>query len=181
MFACEHENVQPDLVCVAKGITGGYLPLAATFATQQIFDAFLGEPHEGKTFYHGHTYTGNPLACAAAVASLDLFERYDLVNQVASKSDELAKMLGPLRVLPHVGDIRQKGFMVGIELVADKASRTSFDPKRRLGAEVCMRIQKHGVILRPLGDVIVLMPPLAMRVDDLQRIVSALKSELQAL
>jgi adenosylmethionine-8-amino-7-oxononanoate aminotransferase len=168
-------------MCVAKGITGGYLPLAATFATQQIFDAFLGEPHEGKTFYHGHTYTGNPLACAAALASLDLFERNDLVNQVARKSEQFATMLAPLRDLPHIADIRQKGYMVGIELVADKASRKPFDPKRRIGAEVCMRVRTHGVIIRPLGDVIVLMPPLAMDVEDLGKIVRAVGAEVRQL
>jgi adenosylmethionine-8-amino-7-oxononanoate aminotransferase len=178
MFACEHENVQPDLMCVAKGITGGYLPLAATFATQRIFDAFLGEPSEGKTFFHGHTYTGNPLACAAAIASLDLFERNDLVADVARKSVSLASMLDGLRDFPHVGDVRQKGFMVGIELVEDRETRRSFDPKRRIGADVCKRLRRRGVILRPLGDVIVIMPPPAMGLDDLGRIVDALKVEL---
>jgi adenosylmethionine-8-amino-7-oxononanoate aminotransferase len=181
MFACEHENVSPDLMCVAKGITGGYLPLAATLATQKIFDTFLGEPWEGRTFFHGHTYTGNPLACAAALASLDLFKRDNLIQQVEQKSRQLAHMLDELRELPHVGDIRQKGFMVGIELVADKATQRPFDPKRRLGAEVCARIRRHGVILRPLGDVLVLMPPLAMEMDDLRRIVNAVKEEVARL
>jgi adenosylmethionine-8-amino-7-oxononanoate aminotransferase len=178
MFACEHEGVEPDLMCVAKGISGGYLPLAATFATQRIFDAFLGEPWEGRTFFHGHTYTGNPLACAAALASLDLFERNDLVRDVGRKSELLGDMLAPLRDHPHVGDVRQKGLMVGIELVADKATRQPFDPKRRVGADVCTRVRKHGVIVRPLGDVVVLMPPLAMGVDDLQRLVDAVRAEL---
>jgi adenosylmethionine-8-amino-7-oxononanoate aminotransferase len=181
MFACEHEAVEPDVMCVGKGITGGYLPLAATFATRQIFDAFLGEPWEGKTFYHGHTYTGNPLACAAALASLDLFEKNELVAAVARKARELATLLEPLRGLRHVGDVRQKGFMVGIELVADKATRRPFDPKRRVGAEVCSNIRKHGVILRPLGDVIVLMPPLAMELGDLKQIMAAVATEVKAL
>ena len=181
LFACEHENVSPDLMCVGKGITGGYLPLAATLATQQIFDAFLGEPWEGKTFFHGHTYTGNPLACAAAVASLDLFEKTRLVDSVQRKSERLARMLDELRPLPHVGDIRQKGFMVGIELVAVKRSKEPFDPRRREGAAVCARIRKHGVILRPLDDVIVLMPPLAMEIDDLNRIVTALTEEIAGI
>ena len=180
MFACEHEDVSPDLMCVAKGITGGYLPLAATLATQKIFDAFLGEPWEGKTFFHGHTYTGNPLACAAALASLDLFEKNDLVRAVQRKSEALAGMLEPLTLLPHVGQIRQRGFMVGIELVADKASRQPFDPRRRIGAAVCQKIRRHGVLLRPLGDVVVLMPPLAMEIDDLRRIVEAVRLELSA-
>ena len=178
MFACQHEDVSPDLMCVAKGITGGYLPLAATFATQRIFDAFLGEPWENKTFYHGHTYTGNPLACAAALASLDLFERNRLLESVTEKSLALARMLDELRPLPHVGDIRQQGFMIGIELVEDKRTKKTFDPKRRVGASVCNNVRKHGVILRPLGDVIVLMPPLAMGVDDLRRIVEAVKTEV---
>ena len=178
MFACEHEGVRPDLMCVAKGITGGYLPLAATFATQQIFDAFLGEPWEGRTFFHGHTYTGNPLACAAALASLDLFKKTDLVAAVRRKAAALAEMLAPLRELPHVGDVRQKGFMVGIELVKDRATREPFDPRRRVGAAVCTAVRKHGVILRPLGDVVVLMPPLAMGLDDLKTIVAAVKAEV---
>lgn len=174
MFACQHERVSPDLMCLGKGITGGYLPLAATLASQKIFDAFLGEPHEGKTFFHGHTYTGNPLACAAALASLDLFERNDLVCEVQRKSIELSKLLDKLRQLHHVKEIRQKGFMVGIEL-------TGFDPKRRIGAEVCMKIRKRGVILRPLGDIVVLMPPLAMGLDDLRMIVDAVAAEIREL
>jgi len=181
MFACEHEGVSPDLMCVAKGITGGYLPLAATFATQKIFDAFLGEPCEGKTFFHGHTYTGNPLACAAALASLDLFEKNDVLAAVRRKSQALAAMLAPLADLPHVGDVRQKGLMVGIELVADKTTKQPFDPKRRLGAAVCARVRRHGVIIRPLGDVLVLMPPLAMPVEDLQTIVNAVRKEISAI
>ncbi len=181
MFACEHENVEPDLMCVAKGITGGYLPLAATFATQKIFDAFLGEPWEGKTFYHGHTYTGNPLACAAALASLELFKKHDLMSVVGRRSAELAQMLEPLHAMPHVGDIRQKGLMVGIELVSDKQTRAPFDPKRRIGAAVCARIRERGIILRPLGDVVVMMPPLAMGTHNLQWIVDAVIAEVSAM
>jgi adenosylmethionine-8-amino-7-oxononanoate aminotransferase len=181
MFACEHEGVEPDLMCAAKGITGGYLPLAATFASQRIFDAFLGEPWEGRTFFHGHTYTGNPLACAAALASLDLFERNDLLNHVRTTATKLATMLDTLRDLPHVGDIRQLGFMVGIELIADKQSKRPFDSRRRVGAEVCTAVRKHGVIIRPLGDVIVLMPPPAMQEEDLRWIVEAVKIEVSRL
>jgi adenosylmethionine-8-amino-7-oxononanoate aminotransferase len=179
MFACTHENVQPDLMCAAKGITGGYLPLAATFATQKIYGAFLGEPWEGKTFFHGHTYTGNPLACAAALASLDLFDKGDLVRQVQIKSQALAELLEPLRELPHVGDVRQKGFMVGIELVADKSKRKRFDPNKRTGAAVCKRLRDHGIILRPLGDVIVMMPPLAMEEMHLRTIVESIQHVLR--
>jgi len=181
MFAVEHEDVQPDLMCVAKGISAGYLPLAATFATQQIFDAFLGQPSENKTFFHGHTYTGNPLACAAAIASLDLFEKNNLLQQVQQKSVQLAQLLEPLKTLPHVGDIRQKGFMVGIELVEDRSTGRRFDSSRRIGHLVCNRLRSRGVILRPLGDVIVLMPPLAMGISDIARIVEALQQELVRL
>jgi adenosylmethionine-8-amino-7-oxononanoate aminotransferase len=181
MFACEHEGVEPDLMCVAKGITGGYLPLAATFATQQIFDAFLGEPWEGRTFFHGHTYTGNPLACAAALASLDLFERNDLVAAVANKAELLRQMLDGLKDFPHVGDIRQRGLMAGVELVSNRETRGGFDARKRVGAAVCARLRRHGVILRPLGDVIVLMPPPAMGLDDLEIIVTALQAELACL
>jgi adenosylmethionine-8-amino-7-oxononanoate aminotransferase len=181
MFACEHESVEPDLMCVAKGITGGYLPLAATLSSQRIFDAFLGDPWEGRTFFHGHTYTGNPLACAAALASLRLFETNQLVQKVDSQSAELAAMLEKLRPLPHIGDIRQKGFMVGIEVVEDKAERTPFSPKRRIGAEICDRLRGRGIILRPLGDIVVLMPPLVMSMADLRTIVDALHAEISAL
>jgi adenosylmethionine-8-amino-7-oxononanoate aminotransferase len=181
MFACAHEGVSPDLMCVGKGISGGYLPLAATFATERIFEAFLGQPWEAKTFFHGHTYTGNPLACAAAIASLELFEKNELLAQVRTNSKKLAEMLEPLKLMPHVGEVRQKGLMVGIELVADRASRKAFDPRRRVGAAVCAAIRKRGVILRPLGDVIVIMPPLAMGPDDLKTIVDAVTAELTPL
>ena len=174
MFACEHESVQPDLMCVAKGITGGYLPLAATFATQRIYDTFLGDPSERKTFFHGHTYTGNPLACAAALASLELFETNRLLDAVRERAEQLAGWLAPLRELSVVGDIRQQGLMVGVELVADKATRRPFESKRRMGAAVCKAVREHGVILRPLGDVIVIMPPLAMGAEDLSLIVTKL-------
>jgi adenosylmethionine-8-amino-7-oxononanoate transaminase len=181
MFAVEHEDVKPDLMCVAKGISGGYLPLAATFATQQIFDAFLCHPRENKTFFHGHTYTGNPLACAAAIASLDLFEKNNLLESVQTKSQQLSQLLEPLKAFSHVGDIRQKGFMVGIELVENKSTRQCFDPSRRIGHLVCNRLRQRGIVLRPLGDVVVLMPPLAMPIDDIQTIVTAVHQELARL
>ena len=176
MFACEHEAVEPDLMCTAKGISGGYLPLAATFASQRIFDAFLGEPWEGKSFFHGHTYTGNPLACAAALASLDLFEKNQLVARVTDSS--LPRLLEPLRELPTVGEVRQKGFMVGIELVADRTTRQPFDPRKRIGAVICARLRKRGVIIRPLADVLVLMPPLAISETQLQTLVNAVFAEI---
>ena len=182
MFACEHEDVEPDLMCVAKGITGGYLPLAATFATQKIFDAFLGEPWEGKTFFHGHTYTGNPLACAAALASLDLFEKHDLVDSVAAKIGTACTdarnsfAASPRRRHPAEGIYGRH--RVGGGQRIDEAVRSASSRSARKSAQ---RIRRHGVILRPLGDVIVLMPPLAMELDDLKRIVAAVAEEVRRI
>lgn len=181
MFACEHEGVRPDLMTVGKGLTGGYLPLAATLTTGKIYDAFLGEPWSGRTFFHGHTFTGNPLACAAALASIDLFATNDVLGNVAARSVELAAMLGRLSSHRHVGDVRQRGLMVGIELVADKPTKRPFDPRARVGAALCARVRRHGVILRPLGDVIAIVPPLAIDAGRLRRIVEAIAIELDAI
>ncbi|MCL4503117.1 MAG: adenosylmethionine--8-amino-7-oxononanoate transaminase [Deltaproteobacteria bacterium] len=168
MFACEHEQVSPDLMCLAKGITGGYLPLAATLATDEIYDAFLGEFEEFKTFFHGHTYTGNPLAAAAGLASLDIFEQDRVIEGLAPKLELLTELLACMADRPHVGDIRQRGLMVGIELVQDKESREPFPVARRTGHRVILAARKLGAILRPLGDVIVLMPPLSITLEQLE-------------
>ncbi|MEN6306598.1 MAG: adenosylmethionine--8-amino-7-oxononanoate transaminase [Anaerohalosphaeraceae bacterium] len=162
MFACEHEDVRPDLICVAKGISGGYLPLAATLTTQAIFDAFLGRVEDFKTFYHGHTYTGNALACAAGLASLDLFEKNHVLKKMPEKTDLIFFALEDIRALPFVGDVRQCGMMVGIELVKNKDTKESFEYKQTVGARLCAAMRPKGVLLRPLGDVIVLMPAPAM-------------------
>ncbi len=158
MFACEQEEVEPDLLCLGKGLTGGYLPVAATLTTDEIFDAFLGDPVEGRTFFHGHTYTGNPLGCAAAIASLELFDRHQVLANVNENTEHLRRRLETLAGHPHVGDIRQKGVMVGIELVRDRETGEPYDPALRMGHRVTLAARKRGVILRPLGDVIVLMP-----------------------
>jgi adenosylmethionine-8-amino-7-oxononanoate aminotransferase len=181
MFACEHERVTADLMCIGKGLTGGYLPLAATLATQKVFEAFLGAPHEGHTFFHGHTFTGNALACAAAIASIELMEQKDLVARVAHNAIELSKLLTRLADLPRVGEIRQKGYMVGVELVASRDPWRPFDPKQRVGAQICRRLRDRGVLLRPLGDTIVLFPPLVIEVDQLRQIVDAVYQEVAAL
>ncbi|QDU38251.1 L-Lysine-8-amino-7-oxononanoate aminotransferase [Maioricimonas rarisocia] len=162
MFACEQEDVRPDLMCLAKGITGGYLPLAATLATDEIYDAFLADPAEGKTFYHGHTYTGNPLACAAALASLDLFEKNDVLSNVHRNEQILSECLAGLRNHPHVAEVRQKGIMIGIELVADRETLEPFPAERRTGHRVTLAARGRDTIVRPLGDVVVLMPAPAM-------------------
>jgi adenosylmethionine-8-amino-7-oxononanoate aminotransferase len=162
MFAVEHEGVVPDLMTVAKGITGGYLPLAATLTTERVFESFLG-PHDAqKTFFHGHTYTGNPLACAAAVASMRLFRDRKIVEGLPAKAAALTRALAPAQAMAHVGELRQRGLMVGIELVKDRATREEYASGLRAGHRVCMEARKKGAILRPLGNVVVLMPPLAM-------------------
>jgi adenosylmethionine-8-amino-7-oxononanoate aminotransferase len=165
MFACEQEGVAPDLMCVAKGITGGYMPLAATFTTERIYEGFLGGHEEYRTFFHGHTYTGNPLACAAAIATLDVFEEERTIEALGPKIELLTRLLEPIAQLPCVGEIRQRGFMVGIEL-------EGFDAAKRTGHEVTLEARKRGAIIRPLGDVIVLMPPLAIEEAELERLVA---------
>jgi len=173
LFACEHENVAPDIMTLGKGLTGGYLPVAATLTTQELFDAFLGPPNEHKTFYHGHTFTGNALGCAAAVASIDLIFESKLLDSLDAKVELIRSKLAPLVEHPNVGDVRQAGMMVGIELVADKSAKRPFEPALRTGAEVCFRARRRGVLIRPLGDVVVLMPAPAMDAETLGRLLDA--------
>ncbi|MBW3541042.1 MAG: adenosylmethionine--8-amino-7-oxononanoate transaminase [Planctomycetes bacterium] len=162
MFACDEERVVPDLLCLAKGLSGGYLPLAATLATDRVFEAFLGEPAAGRTFFHGHTYTGNPLACAAAVASLELFAKNRVLDNVRANAEIIRRELAVLGDHPHVAEVRQRGIMVGIELVRDRPTLEPFSPDRRAGHRVALAARRRGVIIRPLGDVVVLMPAPAM-------------------
>ena len=171
-FACEQEGVTPDILVAGKGLTGGYLPLAVTMTTRAIFDAFLGEAAAGRTFFHGHTYTGNPLACAAALANLDLMAKRDTLVGVRERSEVLAEELAPLAGHPHVGDIRRRGLMVGIELVADRPSRAPYDAGETMGARVAAAAREAGAVIRPLGDVVVLMPPLAIPIPELRRLAS---------
>ncbi len=170
MFACQHENVSPDLMCLAKGITGGYLPLAATLATDDIYRAFLGDFQEFKAFFHGHTYTGNPLAAAVGLASLDIFQNDRVLEGLAPKIELLSRRLAEMADHPHVGDVRQRGLMVGIELVQDKATREPFPVARRTGHRVILEARQLGAILRPLGDTIVLMPPLCITHEELEEL-----------
>jgi adenosylmethionine-8-amino-7-oxononanoate aminotransferase len=170
MFACEHENVTPDLLCLAKGITGGYLPLAATLATDEVYRAFLGKFEDFKTFFHGHTYTGNPLGAAVGLASLDIFVKDRVLESLPPKIELLTTRLQEMAGHPHVGDIRQRGLMAGLELVADKATREPFPVQRRTGHQVILAARQLGAILRPLGDVIVLMPPLSITPEELNHL-----------
>jgi adenosylmethionine-8-amino-7-oxononanoate aminotransferase len=165
MFACEHEDVSPDLMCVAKGITGGYLPLAATLATERIYEGFLGRHEDFRTFFHGHTYTGNPLACAAALATLRLFEQERTLELLQEKIALLGELLEPIDAMPAVAEVRRRGFMCGIELAG-------FDISDRAGHQVTLAARRRGAIIRPLGDVVVLMPPLAITKQELRKLLS---------
>ena len=179
MFACQKENVAPDIICLAKALTAGYLPLAATITSQKIFDAFLGNPSEHKTFYHGHTYTGNALGCAAAIASLELLEENKTLESLPPKIDLIKTYLDDISGLPFVGDTRQCGMMAGIELVKDKKNKQSFPNEKKLGTKLCSAMRKDGVILRPLSDVIVIMPPLAIDNELLDRLLNTIKNAIE--
>jgi len=180
MFACEHEGVTPDIMCLAKGITGGYLPLAATMTTSKIYDAFKADYSELKTFFHGHTYTGNPLACAAAIANLDIFEEEKTLEKLQGKIGLLSERLEKLARLPHVGEVRQRGFMVGIELVRDKKTKEPYPLAEKRGIRTIMEARKRGVIIRPLGNVIVLMPPLSISMRELGRLLKVTGESIKA-
>lgn len=173
MFACEQEGVEPDLMTIGKGVTGGTLPLSATLATEDLFEAFLGPPEAGRTLFHGHSYSANPICVAAANATLDLFETTDTLGNVSERAEDLARLLKPIADHPAVGDVRQRGLMAGIELVADRGTRTPFDPVLTMGARACRAARAHGVIIRPLGDTIVLMPPLVIATEELELLVRA--------
>jgi adenosylmethionine-8-amino-7-oxononanoate aminotransferase len=173
MFACEHEQVAPDFLCLAKGITGGYLPLAATLATERVYEGFLGEFEEFRTFFHGHTYTGNPLACAAALATLDVFEEERTLERLQPKLALLGDLLEPLEAHPAVAEVRRRGTMTGIEL-------GGFPLEARMGHQVTLEARRRGAIVRPLGDVVVLMPPLSISEADLTRLVAITAEAIDA-
>jgi adenosylmethionine-8-amino-7-oxononanoate aminotransferase len=174
MFACQHEGVTPDLMAISKGLTGGYMPLAATLATEEIYRAFLGRYEDWKTFFHGHSYTGNPLGCAVALANLDLFRREKTLTHVRKQTKLLARLLRPMALLSHVGDIRQCGLMVGIELVQDRLMRTPYPPDMRIGHRVAQACRQGGLLMRPLGNVIALVPPLSTSPQELTKMVAIL-------
>jgi adenosylmethionine-8-amino-7-oxononanoate aminotransferase len=173
MFACEHEDVAPDLLCVAKGITGGYLPLAATLTTEEVYDGFLGAAEEFRTFFHGHTYTGNPLACAAALANLDVFESERTIERLQPKIELLGELLDEVAAMDEVAGIRRRGFMVGIDL-------GDHDPALRVGHRVTNQARERGAIVRPLGNTVVLTPPLAISEDELRQLVAITADSIAA-
>ena len=181
LFACQLENVRPDFLCVAKGLTGGYLPMAATLTTQKIFDAFLGEYEEFKTFFHGHSYSGNQLGAAAALASLEILQTEKSVRQRMHLQKNLHEELQTLWSLPNVGDIRQAGLVAGIELVKNWRTREPFALRERAGIRVCEAMAKRGVLTRPIGNVMVLMPPYCTTPAQLRKMVSAVAESVAEL
>ncbi len=175
MFACEHEGVSPDFLCLAKGLTGGYLPLAATLTTDEVYSAFLGRYEDSKSFFHGHTYGGNPLGAAAALATLDVFQEEQTLEKLQPKIARLSQHLARIAELPHVGDVRHRGLIAGIELVRDRQAKQPYPWSEKRGIRVCQHALTEGVWLRPLGNVIVIMPPLAISLDELDRICTAVE------
>lgn len=181
MFACQHDGVVPDFLCLSKGLTGGYLPMGVTLTTDRVFDGFLGRYDEFKTFFHGHTYTGNPLAASAALATLGVFERERVLEKLPAKIAHLHEALQPIGDMPCVGDIRQAGLMVGIELVKDRRKKLPYSPKLRIGYRVCRQARRHGVLIRPLGDTIVLMPALSITVEQIEHLAMAVRESIQSV
>ncbi|MGG1636078.1 adenosylmethionine--8-amino-7-oxononanoate transaminase [Paenibacillus sp. NRS-1760] len=178
MFACNLEDVSPDLMVIGKGLTGGYLPVAATLATDEVYEAFYADYEEQKTFFHGHSYTGNPLGCAVALASLKLFEERNMIEGVRAKASFVQQKLAALKDYQHVGEIRQKGLMIGIELVRDKVSREPYDWADRIGVRTTLRARELGMLTRPLGNVIVFIPPLSSNVAELDAMTNILMESI---
>ena len=178
MFYCEQEEVCPDFMCLGKGITGGYLPLAVTMTTDRIFEAFLGEFGEAKHFYHGHTYTGNNLACAVALANIELFEKEKTLEKLKKKIEILTERLEEFWYVNYVGDVRQLGFMAGIEIVKDKEKGEKFPYGMRVGFRIANMCRERGVFLRPLGDVMVLMMPLIIEENEMNYVIDVLKESI---
>ena len=179
MFACQHEGVTPDLMAISKGLTGGYMPLAATLTTDDIYQAFLGKYEDFRSFFHGHSYTGNPLGCAVALANLDVFKKAKTLARLQPKIKTMARLLRPLRELPHVGDIRQRGFIAAIELVEERRTQKPYPLEARMGHRVAMDARRRGLLLRPIGNVIILMPPLSTSLPELRRMVEILHASIE--
>lgn len=171
LFACNHEKVSPDMMLLAKGLSAGYLPLAVTMTNEKIYQAFLGEYQTCKTFFHGHTYTGNPLACAAAIANLKLMQEKKLVENVSATAKKVKPYLENFLTLPCVGDVRQVGFMIGIEMVTDKVKKSSCPLEKKMSIKVIQKARELGAIIRPLGDVIVIMPPLSISFEHFKNLL----------
>ena len=181
MFACEHEDINPDAMCLAKGITGGYLPLAATLFSKEIYEGFIANFEDNKTFFHGHTYTGNQLASASAIKSLELFKKNNIINANVPKVEYFSKKLKEFGGLEHVGEVRTIGLMAGIELVSDKKSKESYPQKDKIGHRVILKARERGVIIRPLGDVIVVLPPLVIEKNEIDQLLGVVYDSIKSV
>lgn len=181
MFACEQEGVTPDLMAISKGLTGGYMPLAATLTTDEIYQGFLGSYDEFKTFFHGHSFTGNPLGCSVALANLKVFRQERTLARLSSTIKLFSRWLAPLAALSQVGDVRQRGLMAGVELVMDKRTKTPYPLSAKAGHRVAAIARSKGLILRPIGNVLVLIPPLSVSKDELKKTVEILKQSIETL
>ena len=181
MWACEHENVTPDILCTAKGLAAGYLPLAATLTTDDIYNAFLGEYEDLKTFFHGHTFTGNPLACAVALENIAIFERENLISQLQPTIEHFGNRLQEFYRLPHVGDVRVCGLAAGIELMKNPDAHTPYPFEEKVGIRVCKEALAHGAMLRPLVNTIVLMPPLQITISALDGLLDIVYSSIAVI
>lgn len=179
LFACENEDVCPDMMCMSKGITAGYLALGATMTTDEIYDAFLGEATDYKTFYHGHSYTGNPLACAAGIAGLEIFAKEKVIENLPPKMAVIAEHMQKMQAMKYVGDARQCGMLAGIELIRDKERKQPFEPSLLMAGGICQAARKYGLIVRNIGDVIVFMPPLASTVQQIDKMLCMLEQAMQ--
>lgn len=179
LFACEHENVKPDMMCISKGITGGYMALGATLVTDEIYDAFLGDPMEYKTFFHGHSYTGNNLACAAGIAGLEIFKKDKVIEGLPPKIEVIKKHFAKMNEMKYIGNARQWGMLGGIELMADKENKVPFDPALQMAGGICQTARKYGVIIRNIGDVIVFMPPLVSTEEDIDQMLTRLEQAME--
>jgi adenosylmethionine-8-amino-7-oxononanoate aminotransferase len=181
MFACEHEGITPDIMCVAKGVTGGYLPLAATLTTKEVYDGFKADYKDLKTFFHGHTYTGNPLAAASAIANIELFEKEKTIESLKDKIDLLTRELKRINDLEHVFEIRQLGLMIGIELMQDAKNLIPYNWEEKIGIKVILKAREKGLIIRPLGPVIVLMPPLSITKEEIKWLVDVVYESIDEI
>jgi len=181
MFACQHEGIVPDIMAISKGIAAGYLPLAATVTVDKVYSAFLGSYSELKTFFHGHTFTGNPLACAVALKSLELFQQDNLLAELQPKIARLKQGLDDFKLMPHVGDVRQCGLAAGIELVENRDTCSPYPWEEQIGIRVCLEARKRGVFTRPLGNTIVIFPPLVISNNELDMLLSVLRESIRVV
>jgi adenosylmethionine-8-amino-7-oxononanoate aminotransferase len=181
MFACENEDVSPDIMALAKGLSGGYLPIAATLTTDEVYEAFLGGYSEFKSLFHGHTFTGNQLGTSVALAVLDIFKKDETLKNLKPRIEYLTELLEPFKTHPNVGDVRQRGFIAALELVRDKEKKEDFPPEEKTGIKIIQHARKLGLIIRPLGNVIVIMPPYVITREELKTMLDIIRESIDSV